>query len=140
MGTHEDYSRKEDIKGPSDRSFGWVFVVVFALVGAIPALHGRPMRPWAFALSFVILLLTLTRPSVLHPANVVWTRFGLLLSRIVNPIVTALLFYVVFTPIGFLMRRMGRDSIGARFDPSAGSYWIERRPPGPKPESMSQQF
>lgn len=140
MSTHEDYSRKEDIKGPSDRSFGWVFVVVFALVGAFPAFHSRPVRVWALALSAVLVLVTLVRPSVLHPANILWMRFGLLLSRIVNPIVTALLFYVVFTPVGYLMRRLGKDSVGARFDPSAGSYWIERRPPGPKPESMSQQF
>jgi hypothetical protein len=140
LNTHEDFSRKEDIKGPSDRSFGWVFVVVFAIAGTLPALHGRPLRAWALALSVVIMLVSISRPSIFHPANIAWMRFGLLLSRIVNPVVTALLFYVVFTPVGYLMRRLGRDPVGARFDPGAASYWIERRPPGPKPESMSQQF
>lgn len=103
-------------------------------------LHGRPARSWALAVSFILLLVTLIRPSILHQANLVWMRFGLLLSRIVNPVVTAALFYLVFTPIGFIMRRMGKDFIQARYDSSAASYWIERRPPGPKPESMSQQF
>jgi len=140
VNTHEDFSRKEDIRGPSDRSFGWVFVIAFILIGAAPAIHGKPIRGWALATGVVILLVTLARPALLHPANMAWMRLGLLLSRIVNPIVTALLFYLVFTPVGYLMRRLGRDSIGARFDPSAGSYWIERKPPGPKPESMSQQF
>ncbi len=115
MNTHEDFSRKQDSKGPSDRSFGVVFAVFFALV-------------------------TIVRPALLHPANVVWMRFGLLLSRIVNPIVMAVLFYGVITPVGWLKRKFGEDSMHLERDPNAASYWIERRPPGPTPETMSQQF
>ncbi len=140
MSTHEDFSRKEEIKGPSDRSFGWVFVIFFGLMGAWPAVHGRPLRPWALGAALVVAAITLARPSLLHPANVVWMKFGLLLGKFVNPIVTALLFYVVVTPMGVLMRIFGKRPLPLEFDRSAESYWIERRPPGPKPETMSQQF
>jgi hypothetical protein len=67
-------------------------------------------------------------------------KFGLLLGRFMNPIVTGLLFFLVITPMGVLMRIFGKRPLPLHFDPAAASYWIERRPPGPKPETMSQQF
>jgi hypothetical protein len=140
LSTHEDFGRREEIKGPSDRSFGWVFTVFFSLIGAWPVFFGRPARWWALAIAALVLVFTLVRPSLLRPANRAWMKFGLLLSRITNPIVTALLFYLVFTPIGLLMRMLGKDLLRLRPEPQAASYWIERRPPGPKPETMAQQF
>lgn len=140
MGTHEDFTSKVELKGPSDRSFGWVFTAFFLLVGLWPLFRGRPLRGWALALAAVILLVAVLRPSVLHPANRAWMRLGLLMGRIVNPIVTALLFYGVFTPLGLLMRARGKDPLRLRPAPDAVSYWINREPPGPKPETMSRQF
>jgi hypothetical protein len=140
VNTHEDFSRKQDHKGPSDRSFGWVFAVFFTLVGLWPRLHGRGLRGWALALAAAFALVTIVRPAVLHPANVLWMRFGLLLSRVMNPLVMAVLFYGVITPMGWLKRKFGEDSMHLKRDPNAASYWIERQPPGPKPETMSQQF
>jgi hypothetical protein len=140
VSTHEDFSRKQEIRGPSDRSFGWVFAIFFGFVGAWPLVHGRPLRPWALAVALAIAAVTLARPRLLHPANVVWMKFGLLLSKFVNPIVTGLLFYLVITPIGLLMRMFGKRPLPLQFESAASSYWIERRPPGPKPETMSQQF
>jgi hypothetical protein len=140
LSTHEDFTRKEEHKGPSDRSFGWVFVVFFAFVALWPLVWGRPLRSWALGLSASTALITLIRPGILHPFNRAWMAFGLLLSRITNPIITALLFYLVFTPVGLLLRLAGKDLLRLRREPQAASYWIERRPPGPKPESMAQQF
>jgi hypothetical protein len=140
LSTHEDFNRKEELKGPSDRSFGWVFTAFFSLIGAWPVFFGRPPRVWALGIAALILVVTLVRPGLLHPANRAWMKLGLLLGRITNPIVTALLFYLVFTPMGLLMRLLGKDLLRLRSDPNATSYWIERRPPGPKPESMAQQF
>ncbi|HWR52057.1 MAG TPA: SxtJ family membrane protein [Bryobacteraceae bacterium] len=140
MSTHEDFTRKEEHKGPSDRSFGWVFVAFFALVGLWPMIWGRPMRPWALGLSAAIALITILRPGILHPFNRVWMAFGLLLARVTNPIVMALLFYLVFTPMALLLRLAGKDLLRLRREPQAASYWIERTPPGPKPETMAQQF
>jgi hypothetical protein len=98
------------------------------------------VRSWALIVSAVFLALTLIRPSLLHPANRLWTRFGLLLSKVTNPIFTGLLFFLVITPVGLFMRLTGKDFLRLRRDLSASTYWIERLPPGPKPESMPQQF
>ncbi len=140
MSTHEDFTRKEEIRGPSDRSFGYVFAAVFALAGLWPLLSGRPLRSWALAAGAIIGIVTLSYPALLHPANRLWMKLGLLLGKITNPIITALLFYLVFTPMGFLMRRFGKDPLRLAYDRDAASYWIERQPPGPRPDSMGQQF
>ncbi len=103
-------------------------------------MHHAPVRWWALVASAVCLTLSLIRPSLLHPANLIWTRFGLLLSKVTNPIFTGLLFFLVITPLGLLMRLAGKDLLRLRRDVNASTYWIERHPPGPKPESMPQQF
>ena len=140
MGTHEDLTPKSEIKGASDRSFGLVFTAAFALMGVWPLLHGRPVRSWALGISAGFLAVTLARASLLHPLNRIWTRFGLLLHHIVNPIVTGLVFFLVVSPIAFLFRLRGKDPLRLRKDPDAESYWIHRRPPGPSPDSMINQF
>jgi hypothetical protein len=140
LKTHEDFGRHDEVRGPSDRSFGVVFVVVFALIGMWPLLHGAPARRWALAICAGLALISAAQPRLLHPANVVWMRFGMLLSKVMNPVVTGLVFYLVVTPIGLLMRVLGKAPLPLGYDRQASSYWIDRRPPGPKPESMSHQF
>lgn len=140
MNTHEDLDRKLDIKGASDRSFGWVFVCFFLLIGVAPLRHARPVRSWALGLSVMLLLMTLVRPALLHPLNAIWTRLGLFLGRIVSPIVLGLLFFLVVTPMGWLMRKLGTQTMQLHPDPAKASYWIHRSPSDPAPESMANQF
>jgi hypothetical protein len=82
----------------------------------------------------------LARPALLAPINRLWTRFGLLLHHIVNPIVMGLMFYLAITPIGVLMRLLGKDPLKRRFDPAAATYWIQRQPGDPKSQTMINQF
>lgn len=137
---HESFDREEEVQGSSDRSFGIVMAAFFALVGLFPLLHGGHVRWWALgvAAAFVACALFWTVP--LRPLNRLWIKFGLLLSRIISPVILALLFYVTFTPIGLLMRAFGKDPMRRRRNKSATSYWIPRDPPGPAPETMKQQF
>jgi hypothetical protein len=79
-------------------------------------------------------------PRVLKPLNLMWAKIGLLLSRITNPIVTGLMFYLFFVPSSLILRCLGKDSLRLKFDRKAASYWIPRVPPGPDPESMRNQF
>jgi hypothetical protein len=79
-------------------------------------------------------------PAALAPLNRVWTRFGLLLHRIVSPVVLGVMFFVVVTPMGLIMRALGKDPLRLRFDRDARSYWIDRRPPGPAPDTLNNQF
>jgi hypothetical protein len=92
------------------------------------------------AASLFFLLFALVLPKALSPLNWVWTRFGLLLHQIVSPLVLGLLFLAVFTPMGLAMKLLGSDPLRLRFDPKAKSYWLERDPPGPAPESLKDQF
>jgi hypothetical protein len=94
----------------------------------------------ALIASLPFLMLALVAPKLLAPLNKLWMKLGLLLGKIVNPIVMGLLFFLTITPIGLLMRWMGKDQLRRGFDKRSASYWIERRPPGPPPESMKNQF
>jgi hypothetical protein len=125
---------------PSNRSFGTLFVVVFALIGAYGWWRGGATYPWAFALSALTLLLTLAKPDWLAPANRAWMKLAEILHRIVSPVALGIVFFGVLTPMGFAMRLFGRDTMQRRFDPSARTYWIERDPPGPDPSGLPNQF
>ena len=137
--THEDFDRAHVASGSSDRGFGFVFTGFFLLVGLWPLVHKRPIRLWAVCVGAVFLLIALIAPKLLHGLNLLWARFGLLLSKITNPIVTTLMFHVVFTPAAFLLRLAGKDPLRIRGD-AVSSYWLERKPPGPTPETMRNQF
>jgi len=136
----ENFERDEPAHGSSDRSFGLVFTGVFLVIGLAPLLHDRPMRIWSLAVAAAFLAVALGRASLLAPLNRLWTRFGLLLHRVVNPIVMGVIFYLAITPFGLAMRLLGKDPLRRGFDRAAASYWIDRTPPGPAPQSMSHQF
>lgn len=138
--THEVFSREEKIVAGSDRSFGFVMAGAFAVVSLLNARHVGRVWPWTGGLAVLFLIAALLRPAVLNPLNRIWLKFGLLLHRIVNPIIMALLFFGTVLPTGLVMRAMGKDLLRLKRQPDADSYWIVRRPPGPSPETMKDQF
>jgi predicted membrane metal-binding protein len=137
---HENLDRQQRIEGSSDRGFGLVFAAVFAIIAAWPLMHAQAPRWWALALAAALALVAATRPSVLARANRLWMRFGLFLGNVVGPLAVGVLFYAIVTPLGFVMRLTGKDPLRLRLDAAADSYWIARRPPGPPPDSLSNQF
>ncbi|ABK43285.1 conserved hypothetical protein [Magnetococcus marinus MC-1] len=124
---------------PSDRSFGLVFVGVFSLVGLLPLLQGGTLRWWALGCAALFLLLALLSPQRLHPLNLLWYQFGLFLHQLMTPLIMSVLFFMVVTPTGLLMRLSGKDPLRLKFDKKCSSYWLDR-PPGPDPDSMKNQF
>jgi hypothetical protein len=140
MSAHETFQREHDVRGSSDRSFGLVFAGFFLVVAFLPLLKGHAARWWAAPFSALFLIVALVAPSILRPLNRIWLQVGLLLQRIVSPVILAVLFYLVFTPLSFLGRMMGKDFLKLRFDRDAKSYWIPRTPPGPPAEGMINQF
>jgi len=138
--THEDFSRQEGVKPSSDRSFGLIVATFFLIITFWPLIHAEPIRWWALGVAGVFAALALLWTAALAPLNKSWTKLGVLLYRIVSPVVMAFLFYVIVTPMGLLMRMLGKDTLRLRRDPGAASYWIHRTPPGPAPESMKNQF
>ncbi len=137
---HEDLGRHAEVERFSDRSTGLVFGGFFLVVALFPLLRGGRFRLWALCLSGGFVLLALLVPRVLSPLSAVWFRLGLLLGAVMNRVVTALLFYVVFTPVALVLRLLGKDLLHLRPAPEASTYWIARQPPGPAPETMKQQF
>lgn len=140
--THERLgpAAKDDVKLPSERSFAHVFGAVFALVSLFPLVHGGAWRPWALGVAAVFLVLGYAAPAVLRPLNKLWFKFGLLLHAIVNPLVLGAMFFLAVTPMALAMRLFGKKLLNMSYDPAAKSYWIERRPPGPAPETVRRQF
>jgi saxitoxin biosynthesis operon SxtJ-like protein len=138
--THEDFSRQDEIKPSSERSFGLVVAIFFLIVTFWPVIRAEPVRWWALGMAAVFAAVALLWAPALTPLNKAWTKFGVLLYRVVSPAVMAILFYVTVTPIALLMRLLGKDPLRLRRDRNAKSYWIDRIPPGPAPESMKNQY
>jgi hypothetical protein len=137
---HESYSRDETVIGGSDRSFGIVMAAAFAFISLLN--RWRDSEFWLSTGGIAVLFLTaaLFRPVVLKPFNRLWLKLGLLLHKVLNPIVMALVFYGTVLPTGLIMRAVGKDPLRLKRQPNVNSYWIERRPPGPTPKSMKDQF
>jgi hypothetical protein len=125
---------------PSNRSFGWTFTGVCVVFGAYGLWKGGAAQPWLLALAAVTALVTATRDSWLTPLNRAWMKLGELLGRVVSPVVLGVIFFAVFTPVGVIMRRCGRDAMSRRLDRAARSYWVERDPPGPAESSFRDMF
>jgi len=137
---HEDLSREQAIEGSSDRSFGLVFAVVFLVIACWPLIHSETPHWWAIVVSAVFGAIALLRPALLAGLNRAWIKLGILLGKVVSPIALGILFYGVLTPIGALVRLSGKDPLRLKLDSGADSYWIPRKPPGPPPDSMTNQF
>lgn len=124
----------------SDRTFGIVFMILFLVIGLWPLLRGGEPRLWSLAIGVACLLVAIALPRALAPLNRLWMAFGLLLGRIVGPIMLFVVYAVAVVPTGLLLRLRGKDPLYRRFDPSARSYWVHRNPPGKPDETMSRQF
>ncbi len=138
--THERLADDDYVKGSSDRSFGVLFAVVFLLIGLWPLLDGGAVRWWSLTVALVFAVLAAIRPGLLAPFNRLWLALGLLLNRIVSPLVMALLFFLIITPFALVMRVTGKDPLRLKYDPKVRSYWILRAPPGPSPETIKNQY
>ena len=124
----------------SNRTFGLFFAGIFALVAAYGLWKGYAWGWVCAAIAVVLAIVGLVAPQALAGANRMWFGLGMLLARIVNPIVIGIMFFLVITPIGLMMRAAGKRPLSLRFDARAPTYWIERKPIGPPPESMRDQF
>jgi hypothetical protein len=123
----------------SERSFGIVFTVVFAVVALWPLLYGGPPRLWAVGTAAGIVLIALLRPRLLRPLNRLWLAFGRLLHRVMSPIVMGAIFFLCVTPIALIMRWLGKDVLSTTRRPDLASYWVAHEG-GSDPDAMKRQF
>ncbi len=139
-GIHENLARDDHAAPGSERSFGLVMSIVLGCLGLVSWLHAGKAWPWLWSASALFALAGLLWPAALVPFNRAWSRLGLLIHAIVEPVVLCLVFYGVVLPIGLIMRAKHRDLLHLRIDRDRASYWIKREPPGPQPHTMKNQF
>ena len=126
----------DDIKIGSNRSFGIVFSIVFLLIAIYPLINSEGLRAWSLIIAIIFLVLGLINSKILTPLNKLWFKFGILLGRMVSPIIMGIIFFLVVTPIALIMRIIGKDLLNLKFNKEK-SYWIEKT--GPK-SKMKNQF
>tara|TARA_B100000902_G_scaffold376050_1_gene406685 strand:+ start:501 stop:887 length:387 start_codon:yes stop_codon:yes gene_type:complete len=127
----------DEVKLGSNRSFGIVFFIVFVLIAIYPIINQGELRIWSLIISLFFLVLGLFNSKILTPLNKLWFKFGLFLGKIISPIIMGIIFFVVVTPIGLVMRLLGKDVMNLKLNKKETSYWIEKD--GPK-SKMKNQF
>ena len=125
-----------DVKIGSNRSFGIVFFLVFLLISIYPLINNESIRIWSLVVSLIFLVLGIINSNLLLPLNRLWFKFGIFLGKIISPIIMGIIFFLVVTPIGLIMRLIGKDVLNLRYN-NFKSYWIEKT--GPK-SKMKNQF
>ena len=109
----------------SNRSFGLLFFIVFLLIAFWPLLSGETIRIWSLIIGLVFLVLGAINSKILNPLKVLWIRLGEKLGRVIAPIIMALVYFIVLTPIGLLMRILGKDLLNLKYSKEK-SYWVKR--------------
>ena len=126
----------DEIKISSNRSFGFVFFVVFLLIALYPLINNGEVRLWSLITSIIFLVLGLLNSKFLNPFNKLWFKFGIILGKIISPLIMGIIFFFVVTPTGLIMRLLRKDILSLKYNQN-NSYWIEKK--GPK-SKMKNQF
>ena len=126
----------DDVKISSNRSFGIVFFIVFLLIAAYPLIYSGEVRVWSITISLTFLVLGLLNSKILTPLNKLWFKFGIFLGKIISPLIMGIIFFLVVTPTGLIMRILGKDILNLK-NKKNKSYWIEKTEPKSK---MKNQF
>ena len=120
----------------SNKNFGLTFFIVFLIISFWPLMNNEQIRIWSLVIALIFLILGMSNSKILTPLNTIWFKFGLILGRIVSPIVMGIIFFLIVTPISIIMRILGKDLLNLKYN-NRKSYWIEKR--GPK-SKMKNQF
>tara|TARA_B110000003_G_scaffold32481_1_gene30254 strand:+ start:107 stop:490 length:384 start_codon:yes stop_codon:yes gene_type:complete len=115
----------DDVKISSNRSFGILFFFVFLLIALYPLTYLGDVRIWSVIISLFFLVSGLLNSKILTPINKLWFKFGIFLGKIISPLIMGIIFFLVVTPISFVMRLLGKDVLNLKYNKS-NSYWIEK--------------
>ena len=121
----------------NNKGFGLLFFIVFLLIGLWPLIKGDSPRILFFPIALVFLILGLMNAKILSPLNRLWIKFGELLGKIIAPVVMAFIYFIILTPLSFLIRITGKDLLKVKYSNKVNTYWIKRiKDLGP----MNKQF
>ena len=116
----------KNIKISSNRSFGLVFFAFFLIISLWPLINDAEIRIWSLIISIIFLLLGLFNSKILTPLNKLWFKFGIILGKFVAPIAMGIVFFLVVTPTGIIMRLTGKNLLGLKKDIKKNTYWIKK--------------
>ena len=126
----------DDVKIGSNKSFGIIFFIIFLLISIYPLINNQSLRVWSLVLSLFFLFFGLLNSPILTPLNKTWFKFGNLLGKIITPLIMGIIFFLLVTPIGILIRIVKKDLLNLKYNNNK-SYWIEKKEPKSK---MKNQF
>ena len=126
----------DEIKISSNRNFGVVFFVVFFLIALYPLTYDEGIRTWSIIISLFFLILGLFNSKILNPLNKLWFKFGIILGKIISPLIMGIIFFLVVTPTGLIMKLLRKDILNLRYNKNK-SYWIKKNE---QKNNMKNQF
>jgi len=126
-----------NIKMPSNRSFGIVFFVVFVIVSLYPLIYDQNIRIWSLVVSFIFLFLGMINSILLIPLNSLWFKLGLFLGKYISPIVMGIVYFAIVFPTFLLLKFFKKNYLNIKFERNKISYWIEIKN---KKSTMKNQF
>ena len=129
--------KKVAVKISSNRSFGFLFFIVFLAISLWPLKSQEDLRLWAFILALIFFVLGILNSKFLTPLNKLWMKFGIFLGSIVSPFVMGVVFFMVVTPVGLIMRFLGKDLLRIKKSKFVSTYWISREKQN---NTMKRQF
>mgnify|MGYP001490130186 FL=1 len=129
--------KQEEIKISSNKSFGIVFFVIFIVIALWPLMKGGDLKIWSIIIAIIFLFLGLINSKILTPLNKLWFRFGVLLGKIVAPIVMGIIYFVLVTPIGVIMKIFKKDILNLKIDKNKKTYWLKK---DENKQNMKNQF
>ena len=128
---------KSSVKMSSNRSLGLLFFIVFLAISLWPLKSQEDLRLWAFILALIFFVLGILNSKFLTPLNKLWMKFGIFLGSIVSPFVMGVVFFMVVTPVGLIMRSLGKDLLRINKSKFVSTYWISREKQN---NTMKRQF
>ena len=128
---------KASVKISSNRSFGLLFFIVFLAISLWPLKSQEDLRLWAFILALIFFVLGILNSKFLTPLNKLWMKFGIFLGSIISPFVMGVVFFMVVTPVGLIMRFLGKDLLRIKKSKFVSTYWISREK---QSNTMKKQF
>lgn len=122
----QDLSSHHIIERSNERSFGIVFTIFFVILSIYPIINKETINVFFLVISIIFFMITIIRPQLFYFLNKIWFKFGILLGKIVSPLVMGIIFYLTVTPTGIIMRLLGKDLLKKKLEIKEKTYWVKK--------------
>ncbi len=110
----------------SNKFFGLIFCFIFLLISFYPIINGGNIRVWALIISLIFFVLSSFFSVYLTSLKIIWIKIGTFIGLFISPLIIAVIFFLVVTPISLLLKLLNKDILNLRFN-GDNTYWRERK-------------